>query len=278
MSSILSAICRRTLAGTVSLTISLTLASCVGTTGGDAFSFNAYARGPSTADGGSYSFALAAHGYDVTLTRARVRVGAVYLNRSVATSVSSNTVCTLSGVYGVQVIPNDGGFVVDALSPVLQPFPLPGAATSDSDFTGEVWLNAGDVNEPDSQAVILDVAGTATKAGAVYPFAGTLTIGANRVEPGSDAAPGLHPICKQRIVSPISVNITPARGGSLVLAIDPARMFADVDFADLQPGADGAFHFDDSAETAEHVVDNASKSLYAGLHATTAYQLFWNNP
>jgi hypothetical protein len=258
--------------------VSLALVSCVGTTGGDSFGFDAYAQGAPGAAESSYSFSPPAHGYDVTLTRATLHVGAVYLNRSVATSVSSNTVCTLPGVYGAQALAGPGGFVVNLLSAELQPFPARGEATSDPDFTGEVWLNGGDVNQPDDATVILDVAGAARKAGVEYPFAGVLTIGANRADAGTVASPGLHPICKERIVAPIELRITPVRAGSLVLAVDPAPMFANVDFAELARGADGLFHFDDAAETATHTVDNASKSLYAGLHATTAYRIVWKNP
>jgi len=256
--------------------ISPFLTACVGTTGGESFTFDAYGTGPAGSDGSTYSFEVPAHGYDVTLTRAMLHVGALYLNRAVATSVSSNTSCTLAGIYGAEVVPAQG-FDLDALSPELQPFPVRGDATSDRDFTGEVWLNGGDVNAPQDSTVILDVAGTAEKDGVTYPFIGQLTIGSNHVEAGTAASPGLHPICKQRIVSPIGVDITPERGGILVLAVDPARMFANVDFAELVRGSDGLFRFDDGGETATHVVDNASKSLYAGLHATTAYELLWEN-
>jgi hypothetical protein len=273
MLSIVRTISRHALAGTASLV----LGSCVGTTGGDTFQFDAYVRGPSGADGSSYSFSLPAHGYQVTLTQAQLHVGAVYLNRSVATSVSSNTACTLSGIYGAEVLSPDASFAVDVLSPDPQPFPVVGAGTSDPEFTGEVWLNGGDVNDPNDATVILAVAGIAEKNEVQYPFAGALTIGTNHVDAGTAASPGLHPICKQRIVSPIDAPITPARGGKLVLEVDPARMFANVDFAELEQGADGVLHFDDAAETTGHVVDNASKSLYAGLHATTAYRLSWSN-
>jgi hypothetical protein len=260
------------------LPLPLVLTACVGTTGGETFEFDAYAQGPSAADGSSYTFEEKANGYDVTLTRANIHIGAVYLNRAVATSVASNTSCTLQGIYDAEVVPSDGGIVLDALSPELQPFPNQGHATSDRNFTGEVWLNGGDVNDPSDTTVILDVAGTAEKDGVQYPFVGELTIGANHADSGSTVLPGLHPICKQRIVSPIGLDITPASGGTLVLRVDPARMFANVDFSDLVQEPDGLFHFDDERESESHVVDNASKSLYTGLHATTAYDLIWNHP
>ncbi len=134
----------------------------------------------------------------------------------------------------------------------MQPFSGLGRATSDRDLTGEVWLNGGDVNTPNDDTVILDVAGTAEKDGVKYPFVGALTIGANRVKDATPpASPGLYPICKQRIVSPIDVDITPTNGGALVLSVDPARLFTNVDFAQLVQQDDGLFHFDDAAETVE---------------------------
>ncbi|HVY46878.1 MAG TPA: hypothetical protein VHB21_13415, partial [Minicystis sp.] len=56
----------------------------------------------------------------------------------------------------------------------------------------------------------------------------------NRLPPVTDPSqPSAHPICKERIVSPIAVNLVPTAGGSLLLRIDPRGMFTNVDFAAL---------------------------------------------
>lgn len=249
--------------------VAVALTACVGTTGGEEFSFQAFARGPEGVSA-PYGF-VNGKGYSVSLERARVHVGAVYLNRSAPTSVSASTSCTLAGIYSAEV---PGALDVDALSAVPQPFPITGDATSDRARTGEVWLTGGDVNDPSDTTVILDVAGTAARDGESHAFEGKLTIGENRVQPTPPAEPGLKPICKERIVSPIAVDITPARGGHLTLAVEPAKMFANVDFSELTPNADGTLEFDDDPATATP----ASTNLYIGLRASSGVYSFRFEP
>jgi len=251
------------------LPLFLLVTGCVGSTGGDLFTFEATASGPVSSDGGSYSFE-SGRGYAVTLTRARVHVGAVYLNRSLATSVASDTSCTLAGIYVAEVTT---GLDVDALSPDPQPFPELGQGTADQAYTGEVWLTSGDVNAESDPRVVLDVAGTAERGGATYAFEAELSIGSNRVDPPQNPAlPGAKPICKQRIVTPIPVNVVPTRGGRLALRIDPAGFFGNVDFSTLSASPDGVFRFDDVSAT------QASANLYAGLRASTGAYHFEFEP
>lgn len=243
--------------------------SCVGTTGGDTFSFEAFGRGMGT--GTSASPAVTGLGYTLVLTRARVHVGALYLNRAAPTSVSSDTSCTLSGVYVAEV---PFALDLDALSTERQPFPALGQATAELAQAGEVWLTGGDVNDPSDSTVILDVAGVAERDGARFPFEGQLTIGENRLEPTPPALPGLKPICKERIVSPVPVQVTPERDRALVLTVDAARMFSNVDFAELAVDADGIFHFDDDPSSATP----ASENLYIGLRSASGVYHFGLEP
>jgi hypothetical protein len=261
---------RRSPAATGAALLLLAAASgCVGSTGGDSFSFEALARGAGT--GTLDAPYLTGLGYSLVLTRARVHVGAMYVNRSAPTSVSSDTSCTLPGVYVAEVpFPLD----VDALSREPQRFPELGQATADLGRTGEVWLNGGDVNDPNDSTVILDVAGTAARGGASYPFEGMLTIGENRLQPVPPELPGLKPICKERIVTPIRTDVTLTRGGRLTLTIDVARMFSNVDFSLLEPDADGVRHFDDDPSTA----NAASNNLYVGLRASSGVYHFGFEP
>jgi hypothetical protein len=254
-----------------SLALVLSLSGCVGSTGGESFSFEAFAKGPEGADGAAYSFEK--RGYAITLTRAEVLVGAVYLNRAVPTSVSSDTSCTLAGSYVSELLP---GFVVNALSREFQAFSQPGRATSGPASTGEVWLNAKNINDPSDSSVVLDVAGTAERDAVTYPFQGKLTIGTNRLAPTRPETPGAKPICKERVVSPIRVDIAPAPGGRLVLTVDPAGMFTNVDFSMLEPGTGtndcpaGVYCFDDESG------NKPSENLYNGLHASSGvYELAW---
>ncbi|HWP04692.1 MAG TPA: hypothetical protein VNN72_03070 [Polyangiaceae bacterium] len=242
---------------------------CVGTTGGDTFSFEAFGRGTGT--GTADSPAVTGLGYTLALTRAKVHVGALYLNRVTPTSVSSDTTCTLPGVYVAEV---PFALELDALSTERQPFPSLGQATADLAEAGEVWLTGGDVNDPSDSTIILDVAGLAERDGARFPFEGTLTIGENRLEPTPPELPGLKPICKERIVSPVPAHVTPERGLALVLSVDAARMFSNVEFSELAADANGLYHFDDDPSTATP----ASENLYIGLRAATGIYDFGFEP
>lgn len=240
------------------------LSACVGTTGGDLLELRAYAAGPSDAAPGlRFRNSL---GYQVELREARVFVGGIYLNRSRATSVASDTSCTLSGIYVAEVL---SGREIDLLSPEPQAFPSAGFATTERALTGEVWLARGDVNQTASSTVVLSVAGSAERAGQTFPFEAQLRIGANRVIPPTDAAlPGQHPICKQRIVSPIALDLQPAPGRDLLLRIDPRGMFGNVDFATLT-ATGGTLRFADEAG-----VNQASDNLYAGLRRSSGVYAF----
>jgi hypothetical protein len=233
------------------------LAAC-GTTGGDLVTFGVAAAGVPGAR--SLDTGL---GWHVELTRARVHVGAVYLDLAVPISGSQETACILPGIYtGEELAALD----VDVLDATHQPFPQRATGTNDEARTGEVWLTGGDVNADADSTVIADLAGTATNATTTVPFTGTITIGtANRGIPGSDPAqPSQHPICKQRIVSPIAIDLRPHDGGTLVLAIDTRTWFANVDFTALVPDGAGGFVFPDTNTNA------ASQSLFNGLRAASS--------
>lgn len=235
----------------------LALAGC-GTTGGDLVTFDVVAEGVPGAR--SLDTGL---GWHVALTRAHLHLGAVYLNLAVPISGSQETVCILPGIYTAEELaPLD----VDVLDPTAQPFPQPATGTNDEARTGEVWLTGGDVNADADSTVIADLAGTATNATTTLPFTATITIGtANRGIPGSDPSqPSQHPICKQRIVSPIPIDLRPHDGGTLVVAIDPRTWFANVDFTALVPDGGGGFVFPDTNTNA------ASQNLFTGLRAASS--------
>lgn len=239
----------------VLLSLALVLNGCVGSTGGDLLELRAYAAGPEDAQPGlRFENSL---GYVVTLAEARLFVGGMYLNRSRPTSVAADTSCTLPGIYSAEVL---SGLEVNLLSPEPQPFPETGFATTEPSVTGEVWLSDGNIDRESSRTVVLRVAGSAERAGKSYPFEGSFTIGENRALPPSDAAlPGQNPICKQRIVSPIALDLRARPGDALLLRADPRGMFANVDFTTLGRDAE-LYRFADRLG-----VDQASDNLYAGL-------------
>lgn len=235
------------------LALALAVGAC-GTTGGNVVAFEVAAAG--VAGAGTLDTAL---GWHVVLARAKLHLGAVYLNLSVPISGSQETNCILPGVYTAEEL---SALDVDVLSTALQPFPAPATGTDDEARTGEVWLTGGDVNADHDSTVIADLAGTATKGAQVVPFAATVTISSgNRGIPPSDPAqPSQHPICKQRIVSPIPIDLRPHDGGTLDLRIDTAPWFANVDFTALPP--DGTFP--------DNNTNAASQNLFTGLRAAPA--------
>ena len=259
----------------------LALTACVGTTGGDLVTFNAAAAGPADATAGQ-PYRLPAPtdlGYEVTLTQATLHIGALYLNSTVPTSGAQDTDCILPGVYVAQVT---GGLDLDVLSPDPQPFPVQGQGTETPATTGEVWMMHGDVNDTGDTLPILQLAGTAVGPAGTFPFAASLTIGANRLTPVTNpATPSEHPICKQHIVSPIllqtdsTTDITPRNGGSLLLRVDPGGWLTNVDFSRLAETSTSPplYTFADAL-----LVDQPSTNLYANLHASRTagvYDFFW---
>ncbi len=244
---------------------------CVGSAGGELLEFEAYAAGPAEAGTTEHRLLFTTNrGYEVELVDARLFVGGVYLNRSRPTSVSSDTSCFLAGIYVAEVT---GGFEVDLLSATPQPFPERGYASTEPALTGEVWLSHGDINEPAAQPPILRVAGTAKRDGATYAFEGTLSIGQNRVAQATCAAlPGAHPICKQRVVSPIPLELTAKPGHHLLLRVDPRGMFGNVDFSTLGEGdTKELYRFAD-----ETGANQASDNLYSGMRKSLGvYSFSW---
>jgi hypothetical protein len=131
---------------------------------------------------------------------------------------------------------------------------------------GQVWLTGGDINQTNDPTPILLIKGTADKDGDVRTFDGKVTIGSNRLTPGTAATPS--PICKQRIVTPIPTTVVLEDAGSLRLVIDPRALFVNVDFSTLE-GSDTYFTDDSSTQ--------ASRNLYQNLHAAGfLYRFEWN--
>jgi hypothetical protein len=250
-----------------SAAMAVAVASCVGSTGNELVTFHAAAAGPSDAVAGSSLSFTTPRGFHVVLTQARVHVGAIYLNESVPISGSQATSCTLPGIYVGEVTE---GLDVDALSPAPQPFPAQGRGTAAAAVAGEVWLTAGDVNAEDTSMAVVQVAGTAEKAGVSYPFEGRVTIGKNRVvAPKDPSMPGANPICRQRIISPIPTHMSLRPGSTLLLRIDPRGWFVNVDFGDLEKVSDAPLY-----RFADEPAGTASNSFYSGVRATSGVYAF----
>lgn len=244
-----------------SLLALLFFSSCIESTGGNLVSFTAQARGVPEA---SQPFTTPA-GYEVTLSRARVHVGALYFNQQNPQSYTLEQACVEDGIYSGEV---RGGLDVDALDPAAQAFPVKGNGTDALTRTGTLWLTGGDVFADDDATVILDVAGTATSSAdaGVFPFEGQLTIGANRkLPPRNPALPGSNPLCAQRIVGPVAMNDRFSEGATVTLVTDARAFFAAVDFSTLAVDGGVSVFTDSQASTAQ-----ADLTLFSALRSAGA--------
>jgi hypothetical protein len=243
-------------------------ASCVGTTGGELIAFEAAASGPEDAVAGEPYRFVTKRGWNVTLTTAKLHVGAVYLNRSMPVSGVQLTSCILPDTYVAQIT---SALEVDMLSPDPQPFPALGeGTTAPPAIVGQVWLTGGRIDRVNDRTPILHLQGVAEKDGDRRPFSGTVTIGSNRIAGGTDATQaGASSICNERIVSPIPVSIALKKGGSLRLRVHPSFLFANVDFGALPPrGNEFAFTDDVTLQ------DQPSFNLYQNLRAAIGLYTF----
>lgn len=236
---------------------------CIQSTGGSLVGFHAQASGdPAVVTGGPLAFTTPS-GFDVTLTRARVTVGAIYLNQQNPQNYTLEQSCVQSGIYTGEV---RGGLTVDALSPIAQAFPVEGNGTNAQTRAAELWLTGGNLLADTDKTVILDVAGTATRGTDVFPFEAKFTISSNRViPPRNPALPGSNPLCRQRIVSPIAFDTALSEGATVSLVVDPRAWFVSVDFSGLTKASDSPllYRFTDDASSSAQ----ADKALFNALRS-----------
>jgi hypothetical protein len=247
----------------------LVAADCAGATGDHLVTFSAAAAGPADI-AGNIEFDSPA-GFRVRLDRARLHIGAVYLSQARPLAGSQETSCLQAVEIGVYVGQVTQGLDVDLLSPTPQPFPVSGEGTTVAAKSGEIWLTGGDVNAEADTTVILDIAGLATRNADQFPFQGAITIGKNWALPSpASTMPGAHPICKQRIVTPIAVDLALDSGGTLLVRADPRALFgSSVDFSALRSTVDGVYRFDDGR------LSTVDLNLYTSLHSASLYSFAW---
>jgi len=252
------------------LLAALPVASCTGTTGYSLVSFYAVAEGPPDAQAGQ-PYTFMSGGYQVSLTKAIIHIGAIYLDDTLPTSGGAEASCTLPGTYVGEV---RGGLDIDMLDPRPQAFPVAGNGSTIPAAVGQVWLSGPDVNAMAAQTDILDIEGTATKDGTTASFFGAITVDqSNNPMPTSTALPGSNPICAARIVTPIFVDITLAQGGTLVLHVDPTSLFNNADFSQIKaPRNSDAFEFTNRGMSSP---DQPSRNLYDQLHSNGPYRFEW---
>ena len=253
----------------------LGVAACNGTTGNELITFDAYAMG---APGAGDPFTV--NGYSIQLTSAKMVIGAVYVDQAAVLSTGFDSAeCIDTGLYAAQV-PGPccgGGAQLDLLSTTPQPFSVRGNGTADVGLTWELWLTTGDINTANIGHIV-DLQGVATRLsdGAVFTFGAIVTINDNRLIPNSDPSqPGLHPICRQRIIQIGGIDIPFYQGGTLELTVDPRVWFDQgMDFSTLPRVTSGACQLDPQSDygTAEYCIPDTN--FETGLGAEQGQQLF----
>jgi hypothetical protein len=248
------------------------LAGCVDSTGSALVTFQAVAAGPETVSGGQLEGDTGL-GYHLILTQATLHIGGIYLKLSPPKPGAQAQACVQIGsaqFYSGEV---RQGLDVDALAADPQPFPVAGEGTADLSPVAELWLISDGlpIEAETDNKTIAQIAGTASKDGTTYPFTASITISqGNRGLMSTDAAqPGAHPVCAQRIVTPILAGFTPTQGGTLLVRIDPLAWFNNVEFSEVPADDDhpGQLAFPDRND------DQQSLNLFTTLHSTAAYSI-----
>jgi hypothetical protein len=209
----------------------LLCSSCIQSTGGNVVTFQMSASGDNqVVSGGPLTF-VTARQYEVTLTQAKLFIGAVYFSAQNPQNYQLETSCIQPGVYTGEI---RAPITINLLSPEAIDFQIEGNGTDLLTQSAEIWLSESVVNAESSSKEILSVAGIARKGLEKIPFTGRLTIGRNRKLPLRNAAlPGSNPICQQRIVAPIPFETTLTNESRIRIQIDPRAFFSSVEFLEL---------------------------------------------
>jgi hypothetical protein len=268
----------------------VTFSGCSGGTGSQRFSFKAQVRGTAPSTPGEYRF-VNEKGWSITLTRATVTLGPVYLNvvpplRSESASLWDLVV---RPAYAQGEMHLAAGRVVgevlsqvtfDALSDDLVAFPSSGVATQEEVRTAEVWFYPEPGTPADAKqldTVALDIAGSAQRDGELVKFRGLLKLDDSWISNQNVGSRGNLSLTEIRKVRGISADFFPGEGGVLELGFDVKRLLRGADFASLvsnETDADGT-----KILLPGKAGDQVMTNLYQGLHQVEqTYSVRWLLP
>lgn len=288
---------------------------CAGGTGSKRFSFEARAGGAlREGSGGPLTFSNQ-RGWTITLTKADVTIGPLYLNvipplrddtqslapllprgdsvvgRSDARRAFLDLFERQAWAHGEGHL--DSGRIVgevlgqlrfSALSSELVSFPVTGSITQEEIRTAEVWFYPEPGVSPDTtkiDTVAFDVAGEATKGSDTVRFRGALTLN-DAWQPDAPAGSrSTVPITDIRKVRGIPATIFPNEGGHLELRFDVTRLFRGADFSNLasNPADKDGTKVLVQAKTGKVTTDQVMTNLYQGLRESTGtYDVRWVGP
>jgi hypothetical protein len=272
-------------------------AACSGTTGSQRFAFDAKIGGAATlptakADPIAPLVFDNERGWTISLERANVTVGPVYLNvlaplrvslwdRLVPSAWASGESHQAGGRVVGEVL---GQVQFDALSSTLVSFPVRGVVLQEQVRSLDLWFfpEPGVTAEsPTLATTALDVAGMAERKNALAApekvrFRGKLTLSDDWLP--TQGKRGAVSIADVRKVRGIGGNFVPTEGGELHIRFDVQQVFRGADFDSLSNNpadADGTRVLV-QAKSGKVTVDQVMTNLYQGLRQTEGtYQVKW---
>lgn len=255
--------------------------ACTGSSGNERFAFVAEAGAVSRDSTSEFTNDF---GWEVVLSRATMRLGPIYLN-TVAPVRASRGFRLIrearaddshlgNGLIVGEVL---GDVEVDLLSPSLTPFPVRGQVTGDEVRTAEIrfWPGAGIDPESPTTTPVLSVAGTARREGESIRFEGTLVLDQTWLP---NAAPGdrnFLTLADIRAVRGIPAPITAQEGGVLEVRVDPRRLFATANFAQIRDNPRVPTNPDVRSLVQGSGTDQVTRSLYDAVRSIRTYEIRW---
>lgn len=283
----------RALACLVALGVAWVAIACAGSTGTPRFAFEARAGGAPREGSGPLRF-VNETGWTVTLTKADVTLGPVYLNVVPPLGAQSLREVLVRTAWAHGEGHLDSGRVVgevlaqvrfDALSGDLVPFPVVGTVTQEAVRTTDIWFYPEPGVSPDTTKIdtaALDVAGEATRDGASpVRFRGRLVLDDAWQPDAQKGARGTQSIAEIRRVRGVRSSFYPREGGRLEIRFDVRRLFRGADFENLARGPsdkDGTKILVQS-KSGKFTTDQVMTNLYQGLRESTGtYSVRWVDP
>jgi hypothetical protein len=233
-------------------------------------------------------------GWTITLTKAAVTIGPVYLN-VVAPLRSGETSWMrpfIRSAFAHDEHLGEGRVVgevlaqvtIDALSPVLVPFGSQGSMTQEHVRTADVFLWPPPETPPETtniDAASAELAGEAVRGKDHVRFRGRLVIDdawASDAKPGERSA---TPISEIRQVRGVPASFYPVEGGALEIRVDVCPLFRGADFSNLAANptdADGTKILVQSKDGAI-ATDQVMRNVFQGLRASSGtYAIRWATP
>jgi hypothetical protein len=230
----------------------------------------------------------------VTLTKATVTVGPIYLN--VVPPLRSPTALSfpfrVRDAHAADAHLADGRLVgevlaqltFDALSPDLASFPLAGTITQEAVRTAEVWLWPAPGTAPETtniDTVAVDLAGEAVRGGDAVRFRGQLILDEAWASDATAGERAATPITETRKVRGIPCTFFPEEGGRLEIRVDVRRLFRGADFSNLQanPSDEDGTKLLVQSKKGKVTTDQVMRNVFQGLRASTGtYEVHWVSP